>query len=718
MTLSTITRRRLAWTLFGVTTACYVAGVVFEFLNPAGRSTWGTGSLGVMVAYASATYCFAVVGVLIVHREPRNVVGWLMLVIGLIWGYIVVTDGYVLYGYQTRPGAVPRPDVVAALSSWAWLPAIGLMGTFLILLFPDGRPPSTRWRGVLWVSGATIVVASVAEVFLSGPVDSSVTVPSNPLGISALDGVLTGVDLAIVLLPICILASAAGLVVRFRASRGVERLQLKWLATAGAFVALLYFATMLGTLFELNQDRSPGWLLSLQDAGLVSFALIPAAIGVAILKHRLYGIDVVINKSVVFGALATFITAVYVLIVVGVGTLLGRGDRPNLTLSVAATAVVAVAFQPVRDKVQRFANRLVYGARATPYEVLADFADRVGGTYGASELLPMMARTVGEGVSAQRVEIWLAVGGALSLEAAWPGDGSLPADRTAPTSEELTGDRVVPVRHQGELLGAITVRKAPGEQLTPAEGRLLDDVAAQAGLVLRNVRLIEELRGSRQRLVRTQDQERRRLERNLHDGAQQSLVAVALMIRMVRARITDGTSPVADTLDRAADQLTAAIEELRELARGIHPAILTERGYAAAVATLAERCRVPVVVDNRLDERPPPEVEAAMYHVVAEGLTNVVKHARATEARVRTLREGDVIALEVSDDGVGGADPERGSGLRGLADRVAAVDGTFFLTERPGGGTLISCTFPVPSPVPAEPPPAPMRTAQPLGAGQ
>jgi signal transduction histidine kinase len=277
---------------------------------------------------------------------------------------------------------------------------------------------------------------------------------------------------------------------------------------------------------------------------------------------------------------------------------------------------------------------------------------------------------------------------------------------------------VVPVRHRGDLLGALTVVKAPGEAVTPAEDKLLEDVSAQAGLVLRNVRLIEDLRSSRQRLVRAQDEERRRLERNLHDGAQQSLVAVALMIRMIRARLDADSLPVGQTLDEAGDQLSAAIDELRVLARGIHPVILSERGLAPAINALAERSPVPVIVEYQLGERPPAELEATAYYVVAEALANVVKHAHATEAVVEVSRSHDELVLEVSDDGVGGCDRTRGTGILRLADRVSVVEGTLTITSPPGQGTRLVCRLPLPLSVRrTDVAPVQQRPTQPLGAG-
>jgi signal transduction histidine kinase len=337
---------------------------------------------------------------------------------------------------------------------------------------------------------------------------------------------------------------------------------------------------------------------------------------------------------------------------------------------------------------------LVYGQRATPYEVLSEFADRVGGSYDARELLPTMARTVAQGVGAERVEVWLATGAGLERDATWPAAAGPPVDPVGELSD-LAADRVVEVRHQGELLGVLAVSKAVGEQLTPAEEKLLDDVAAQAGLVLRNVRLIEDLRSSRQRLVTTADQERARLERNLHDGAQQSLVSVALMLSTARTRLSPTATGLGPALDQAVDQLRAAIDELRELARGIHPVILTERGLGPALESLAERSPVPTTVDYRLDHRPPAAVEASLYFVVAEALTNIAKYAHATQATVTAIQDEGLVTVQVTDDGIGGADESRGSGLRGLADRVAVVDGTLSVMSPPGRGTTLTCEVPV-----------------------
>ncbi|HEX9235581.1 MAG TPA: GAF domain-containing sensor histidine kinase, partial [Actinomycetota bacterium] len=316
------------------------------------------------------------------------------------------------------------------------------------------------------------------------------------------------------------------------------------------------------------------------------------------------------------------------------------------------------------------------------------------------ELLPRMARIVAEGTGAAEVDVWLSVGSELIREASWPqSNGASPAMVATVLDGGVRvegSDAAVPVRHHGELLGAIALKKSPGDPVKPAEHKLLEDLSSQVGLVLRNVRLIEELKTSRQRLVTAQDDERRRLERDLHDGAQQRIVSIALAVRMARAKVPPDKPEVGSRLDQASEQIQLALNELREFARGIHPAILTERGLMPALESLAERSTVPVTVHGDLEKRLPPPVEATAYFVVSEALANVGKYAHATAVMIRADVADGTLTIEVRDDGVGGADPSRGSGLRGLTDRVAVVDGTLEIASPPGGGTRVTCRIPLP----------------------
>jgi signal transduction histidine kinase len=358
--------------------------------------------------------------------------------------------------------------------------------------------------------------------------------------------------------------------------------------------------------------------------------------------------------------------------------------------------LVAVAFQPLRDRLSRLANRLVYGERQTPYEVLSRFGSRAAMSYSADEVLPQLAGLVREATGAERAEAWLRVGdeirrAAVDPESAHVAAIPVEADRL-PTLPDA--DSSVPVRHQGVLLGALAIAKRRGDRVTPAETKLLDDLASQTSLVLRNLRLVEELRASRERIVRAQDEERRRVERNLHDGAQQRLVALSLLIGRARAA-ADGFDAVSGPfLANAEGELRAALAELRELAHGIHPTILVTGGLEPALRSLADRSHIPVELHVLLPGRPPEPAEAAAYYVASEALANVAKHARATRARVSVSRAEARLVVEVSDDGVGGAGATAGGGLQGLEDRTAAIGGRLSIVSPAGGGTRLRAEIP------------------------
>ena len=548
---------------------------------------------------------FPVIGYVLATRRPENSIGWLMLGIGTFFGLtaLLTSPGeYLLYS-----GDRGTALVLIAFDSPSWVPIVVLPVTFLLLLFPDGHLPSPRWRWFAWSLGVALDRGLLRDPARSGSVgglDRSER-RANPLGIDALGPFLDVAQALILVIPIGVIGSLTSLVLRFRRSSGIERLQLRWLLTAAAFVALLYSFALFASLgSSWGGEGDPGWITLLQTIVIPSFALIPLAIGVSILRYRLFDIDVVINKAVLFGALAVFITVVYVAIVVGVGALVGSQASP--VLSAAAAAIVALAFQPARRRAQRFADRLVYGKRATPYEVLSAFSERVGQTYANEDLLPRMARALGEGTVAARADVWVRVGEELRSEASWPEDAPPAPARSVATAEPMASPSSVfePVRHQDELLGGLSIEKKPGDAITATEQKLVSDLAAQAGLVMRNVALteqlmdhIEQLRASQKRLVSAQDEERRRLERNLHDGAQQQLVALAVKLRLAE-QLTERDPPKAKEL--LADLQTEtgeALENLRDLARGIYPPLLADKGLVAALESQARKSAVPVTIE-------------------------------------------------------------------------------------------------------------------------
>jgi signal transduction histidine kinase len=331
--------------------------------------------------------------------------------------------------------------------------------------------------------------------------------------------------------------------------------------------------------------------------------------------------------------------------------------------------------------------------------VLSDFARRIGGAYASEDVLPQMAQIVAAGTGAERVVVWLRVGGKLQPEASSDGGPHpAPVSVDGQAMPPLPGaDVSVPVIYQGELLGAISIRMPRGEPLRPAGEQLVADVASQAGLALSNAGLVEDLRASRQRLVAAQDEERRRLERNLHDGAQQDLVALAIKIRLAGAAADEDPAQAKEIIGELQADTAAALENLRDLARGIYPPLLADLGLVAALNAQARKSPVPVAVEADGVGRLPQDTEAAVYFCCLEALQNIAKYARATQASIRLQAEDAALCFTVSDDGAG-YDARRtvmGSGQRNMADRLAALDGRLEVRSAPGQGTVVTARVPL-----------------------
>jgi signal transduction histidine kinase len=652
-----------------------------------------------------------VVGFVLASRRPANRLGWLFLGAGLGLGLSFFSTQYAQHALAAVPGSWPAGRAVAWFANWIWAIPYALLA-FVFLLFPTGRLRSPRWRAAAWsVAGAnTLAVADLigyaTRIWWHPFV--SYTPSSNP----------PDVNVAIVLMIVAAAIGVAAVVVRFTHSSGEERLQLKWFAAA----ALLVIITIIPSFLT---DR----LIFVLLASLALLCLW-VAVGIAVLKYRLYGIDFVISKAVLYGSLAVSITAVYAGLVVGVGALAGGRDSP--LVAALAAAVVAVAFQPVRQRAGRLANRVVYGRRATPYQVLSDFAQRIGVTYAAEDVLPQMAQIVAAGTGAERVVVWLRADdelrpgassdgstaappsvdapsvdapsveappvGAPPVEA--PPAGRLPRDRLPVDGEAMPPvpgvDLSVPVLHQGELLGAISVQMPKDEPLRPAGEQLVADVASQAGLVLSNAALVGDLRASRQRLVTAQDETRRRLERNIHDGAQQDLVALGIKLRLTGLTVDEDPAEAKEMLGELQADAAGALANLRDLARGIYPPLLADLGLVAALNAQANKSPVPVTVDADGIGRYGQDTEAAVYFCCLEALQNIAKYAHAAQARICLQAQNGTLRFTVSDDGAGydARHTPLGSGQRNMADRLAALGGRLEVRSHPGQGTTITAQLP------------------------
>jgi signal transduction histidine kinase len=688
------------WSLAGFTVLVLASALVLLALN-AGRV--GGGNVGAYAFLAVGVLAYAGTGGLIASRLPGNAIGWLLSLAGLSLAVSMLTEQYAVYGLATAPGSLPGARLVGYFSAVTASLAVASL-FFVVLLFPDGRLPSRRWRPVLWA--LCVVVAgwaahglqagtTVTGGITNALVAARATYP-NQVGVFPRHGWFSGFILAILVLAVITgVLVVASVFARRRGASAELRQQLAWLGYVGALTGLWAAVLIAATLIWPHYN---GWLGTLIWGLLVITAVlgVPLACAVAVLRYHLYDLDVVVRKTVVAAVVAAAFTGIYALVVVGVGAVTGHAGSSALTF--AAAALAAVLLQPVRARAGLLADRLVYGRRASPYEVLSEFAARIAGTYSTEEVLPAMARMLTEATGADRAEVWLRTGGAERLEAAWPsaaGTTEPPADR-AGTGGRDGRSRSFAVEHRGERLGALRVTCSPREPLTPAGERLIRDVAAQAGLVLRNVGLIEDLRSSRQRLVSAADEARRGLERNLHDGAQQQLVALRISLGLARQAAASSPQEAAELLVQTEHQAEDALNELRELAHGIYPPLLADLGLAAALEAQARKAAIPVVVEAAGVGRYPQDTEAAVYFCVLEALQNVAKYARASAATVTLGQDGPLLIFTIADDGQG-FDPAAtpiGSGLQGITDRVAALGGTMDIASAPGHGTQITGRVP------------------------
>jgi signal transduction histidine kinase len=677
---------RLAWSLCAIAVAAILADQVLFFVTPQQLLPPFLRQTGADVIDELANLGLPLIGALIASRRRENPLGWLFLAAGFGLALSNIGYSYATYALEYKGGSLPGGQALNWLSSWTWTLAIGSL-PLIMLLFPTGRLRSSRWRPVLWLtvaSGGTLLLSALigATSLWGRPFEESFDASTlgvvGPIMIGALYA-LTGLALV----------GLVSTIARFRGAQGDERLQLRWFAlAASAFVGVIVVETFVDNIVTTIA-------FSIASAGLYT------SVGIAILKHRLYDIDLVLRKAVVYGVLAAFIAVVYFGIVVAVPAVLAGTADMSGPVAVAAAAIVALAMQPLRRRAQRLANRLVYGKRATPFEVLSEFSDRLAAEYSVDDVVPRMARVLAEGTGARKVIVWLRVGKELRPAAVWPDDSDLPDPR--PEMVDLP-DRAFEVIHQGEPLGAITIAMPASEPMTPASEHLVENLAAQAGLVLRNVRLaeelratIEELRSSRQRIVAAQDEERRRIERNIHDGAQQQLVSLAVKLGLAERLVEREPGKAASMLAEAKAETGEALDDIRDLARGIYPPLLADEGLTAALEAQARRSPVPVVVEPDGIGRYSQDAEAAVYFCCLEALQNVGKYAAASSIAIRLGHVAGELTFEVADDGAG-FDLRTGSygtGLQGMADRLSAIGGSLEVRSAPGAGTTVAGRVPV-----------------------
>jgi signal transduction histidine kinase len=641
----------LALAMTGVTCTLLVA-------HPAGQGTTlsfaGVAGMGLVIV---------ALGAIVTWRVQRHLVGPLLTWFGMSVVYVAARLVY-YKAWLADHHAVPlNTKMVAVLdeSGWWLFAAVAL----LLLYFPTGRVPSRRWK---WVPLTVVVTCALThaqgafatEPFLAPMQHLERPWPAFPPPFDLLSSA------ANLVLMVTGLACGVSLVLRFRHSRGVERAQLKWLSLAG--LAAVAYPIVCVTEIVITGETGNIALA----VGIVALVALPVSVAVAMLRHDLYDVDRVLADTISHVVVVVVLVTTYILSALALGLVLGHGSAPA---AAGATAICALLLAPLRTRLRRTVDRRLFPPRRAALQAIEDLQHRVHTQGAQPEELESVLRT---SLRDPRLRVGMLV----------PGQSGFVDASGLPVPD----NGLVPVTLGGVQIGVLSGSDVTG----PAVLRV---VASSCASLVEVTRLRAELAGalreveaSRTRLIQVGDAERRRLERDLHDGAQQRLVSLGMAMRLAQRRLPQGGVDVNELLDQGVAELAIAIAELRQIAHGLRPTSLDD-GLHAALSALTGKLPIPVhldVVPEHLDD----DVATTAYFVAAEAITNAAKYANATAINVRIAQCSTGIEVKVQDDGIGGAAARNGSGLAGLADRVAAIGGSMMMTSPAGTGTTIEAVLP------------------------
>jgi signal transduction histidine kinase len=632
----------------------------------------------------------AALGLVVIRSRPDNPIGWIFLGIGLSTALSTVAAGIDRYG-AVLPIAPALSEFARWLTNWVWLPSQLLPATFVLLLFPDGRLPSPRWRPVTWAAGAGLLILMVGLAAYPGALPEWGTRP-NPYGRAGSEPLLNWMlNVGSVLVLGGVLGSIAAVAVRFRRSQGVERAQLKWLVYAvaimvviGVLVVPVWLSGGLGQALALE--------LSIVLSSLATLG-ISTAVAFAVARYRLYDIDIIINRTLVYGVMTGVVFLIYALIVGAAGVLFD--SQGNWLLALLATGVVAVLFQPLLSRLQRAVNRLLYGQRDEPLAVLAQLGQRLEDTITPDAIYPTIVETAAHALRLPYVALQVRRGEGFETAETF---GRSVADPT-----------ILPLTNQGEVVGRLVVgRRAGDEEFSTADQQILRNIARQAGAAVHEAQLTADLQRSRLQLVTGREEERRRLRRDLHDGLGPSLASLHLEAGVLRRLVRSDPAAAERLVDEMQNDIRATIEDIRRVVHELRPPALDDLGLVPAIQVLAAKMGrqegparqgangLQVAVDAP-DTMPalPAAVEVAAYRIIQEALANVVHHANAGCAVVRLRLDRD-LHVEVSDDGAGFQEGRVGGlGLRSMRERAAELGGQFNVTGAAAGGTVVRAVLPL-----------------------
>jgi signal transduction histidine kinase len=668
-------RRRAVWGIAGLNLVMLLAGLVLHISEGSGANS--IDSVVTFVAKMLNIPIYTLLAVLILSRHPRHTIGWLFLTVGFVTALGTLGPGE-LQVMEYYSGSRLVVGLLMVIVQLTWMVAFMIPISLVLQFFPNGHLPSRHW----WPITAAMLIGmfgyAVSLAFRPWPwVEQGIYYSYNPGGIAGSEGFFDSIaSLSFVLFFIGMGGSLIAVLVRFVRASGIERAQMKWLVYAAVII-------MLPMLLSPAGSQITNLLF------LIAPTILSLAIGIAILRHRLWDIDIIINRTLVYGLLTTVIVGLYVLIVGLLGSVLHTSG--NLFPSLLATGLVAVSFQGLRERLQRGVNRIMFGQRDEPYHILSDLGKQLSTVMAAESLLSTVAATIATALKLPYTAITIRQGDEEVLQA---------SHGTAKTPSHI-----VPLIYQNEQVGQLIVgQRAPGEPLTPADQRVLEDIARQMGAVVHAVRLTSDLQRSRERLVTAREEERRRLRRDLHDELGPTLASHTLKL--------DAAIDLVETAPRAAIKLLtdmktqsqALVTDVRRLVYDLRPPALDELGLLATI-----RSHIPqLVADQRelmITVEAPNElpklsaaVEVAAYRIAQEAVLNVIKHAGAHYCTLRLLilSGGSGLQIEVIDDGVGLPQPvTSGVGLQSMRERAEELGGLFVAKNRPSRGAQIRVQLPL-----------------------
>jgi signal transduction histidine kinase len=685
------TSKRLAWPFAWISIALVVIALVISAIA---LNAGGEGIEPPLHQFFSPIFAitYSLIGGLVASRRPRNPVGWISATVAFFFALSLVALSYGMLGRSDfRDGSLPGEDLALWVEQWTWFPPAILPMTFLLLLFPDGRLPSPRWRPIAWASAAGLIVAVLFMAIIAG------MNPGEMLEMEALEatlgkGVLNLLYVTVVpLLLIGVLGSVASLFVRFRGSVGVERQQIKWMAYAGF---ILIIGVLLGSVLS---DTLPNGQVA-SELGIILTSVVQLGIvlaaAVAILKYRLYDIDILINRTLVYGGLTTITMGIYILVVGYLGDLFQVQN--NSIVPFIATGLVAVTFQPLRHRLQGIVNRMMYGERDDPFSVISQLSAKMEAAIQPEIVLPTLVETITQVLKLPFVAIEV--------------DKSDSSHVIASAGQPQKELERFPLMHQNDVIGHLIVAcRGPGEKFTDTDLKLLRNIARQAGVAVHAMQLTTDLRRSRQQLVTTREEERRRLRRDLHDGLGPVLASQGLKIAAASQMLDSDPAKARQLLEEINSQNETTLNEIRELVYALRPPALDELGLAGAVRDFSSGlklktnngARLQIEIHEPNDGLPtlPAAIEVAAYRIATEALNNVSRHSNARHCeilfKIKSNNGIPLLQLEISDDGIGLPQERRPTvGMTSMRERAEEIGGSIQIESEENSGTRVRARLP------------------------